>query len=350
FRVKKGAKPEMNSKQKLPPLSNYRHLEGSMAESTQSAKEALPSLHAYAKTKGKLVEISPLKNGSGASISSESRSRALRFAHPVDTAVISTMDNAVINTVFNKLVQTNIDATYGLTLASGIHISQNTYADLYAVIVECADSLHIPIPYCIISDSVHGINACTAGTDQFAFIAISSMLPLVMSREELKFVIGHECGHLALGHVVYHTAISMLGSLGSFIPLVGPIIAKTISYPLNAWSRRSEVSADRAGLICCGDIHVAKRALFKLEAGFLNIDDVDIDEYVRESESVLDHTAIGKYTEINRQHPIIPKRIKALKLFAKSETYALAGGTAPIGNLISESQLKQETEEIIEIM
>ncbi len=337
----------------FPSFEEYKkksgHGKSEVADDTKQRK-ALPSLREYAKEKDADIAVSPLSGGNRAEVSAEARRSILEFAHPVDQSVIKTLDNPAINAVFNKIVQTSIDANYGLILATGIHVSQNAYRQLYEIVVECAKELEIPVPYVIISDSVHGLNACTAGTNQFAFIAISTMLPVVFSFEEMKFVIGHECGHLALGHVVYHSAVSMMGAAGGLLPLVGPVIAKTISYPLNAWGRRSEISADRAGLICCGDINIAKRTLLRLESGLLNIDSVDINEYVKESERMLDNTSIGKFAEFNMQHPIIPKRIKALDLFSKSEVYGKHIGQPIDADSLGWDQLSKETEKIIEVM
>lgn len=326
----------MNDKPSLMSLEEYRRSIGNTGSKMTPHREA--------------TAISPVAGGTNHAISRRTRQKVLNFAHPVDAEIIRKLDNPAINGVFNKVVQTGIDASYGLALATGIHLSPSTYPELYEVVKECADALGIPVPYVIISDTVRGINACTAGTDQFAFIAISSLLPLVMKRDELKFVIGHECGHLALGHVVYHTAITMMGAAGGLLPLVGNIIAKTITYPLNAWSRRSEISADRAGLICCGDVTVAKRTLFKLEAGILNADSVDIDNYVRESEQVLEGTSIGKLAEYTMSHPIIPKRIKALDLFARSELYARINGAPVDGRRLSDAELTRDIEKIIAVM
>ncbi|MGN0005934.1 MAG: M48 family metallopeptidase [Candidatus Gastranaerophilaceae bacterium] len=338
---------KMNNQPKIQSLSEYKRGSSQAASSIVEINKISTDNSSI-----QVQTLSPLKSGNAALVNSTSRNKILSFAHPVDAAIIKALDNPMINTVFNKIVQTSIDATWGLSLATGIHVSPNTYPEIYKIVVECADSLGIPIPYVIISDQVKGINACTAGTDQFSFIAISSMLPLVLNLEEMKFVIGHECGHLALGHVVYHTAINMVGSVGGLLPVVGDFISKTITYPLNAWSRRSEISADRAGLICCGDIGIAARSLFKLEAGFLNIDEIDIDAYIDESENVLKNTALGKYSEITMSHPIIPKRIKALKLFYNSTVYTNASGiiSEPSNTLLTAERLSAETEKIIEIM
>lgn len=331
----------MKKQYELPSFEDYARsnnlsFSSGVSQSFQSAEDNVP--------------ISPLSGGTSYAISSSARNKALDFAHPIDSEIIGALDNPVVNTLIGKLVQANYDANYGLTLSTGIHITPNSYPDLYEVIVECANTLNIPVPYVVISNAVSGINACASGTEQFTFIMISSMLPLVMTRDELKFVIGHECGHVALGHVVYHTAGNIIGNAGGLLPFVGQYISKTITYPLRAWGRRSEISADRAGLLCCGSLEVAQKALYKLEAGFLGRMDVNIDEYIKESERMLNSTLIGKYAELSLEHPILPKRMKALSLFANSETYDNCVGNCQSSGSISRERLNKEIEKILEIM
>ena len=164
---------------------------------------------------------------------------ALNFAHPVDARIIKVLDNKVVNELFEKYVDASVDLSMGLALSSSVKVSETTNPEIYNMIKDCAEKLNIPIPYTVISSSVKGINAQTAGTDEFPFIAVSSLLTALFNEEEQKFVLWHECGHIALGHVVYHTAISTIGTLGSLVPIVGSVLASTIHFPLNAWSRRS---------------------------------------------------------------------------------------------------------------
>ena len=154
----------MNRKPKIQSLAEYKQ---SFSQGTTSVVERNPS---YGENSSAQIQsLSPLKNGNAALVSSSARNNILNFAHPVDAAIVKTLDNQVINTVLNKIVQTSIDATWGLSLATGIRMSPNTYPEIYKIVVECADSLGIPIPYVIISDQVKRINACTAGTNQFAW-------------------------------------------------------------------------------------------------------------------------------------------------------------------------------------
>ena len=217
-----------------------------------------------------------------------------------------------------------------------------------------ARRLGTPLPYTIISSAVSGVNAMTAGTDEFSFIAVSGLIPALFTVEEQRFILGHECGHLALWHVVYHTAVSMLGSAAQLVPVVGPSIAKAITFPLQAWSRRSELSADRAGLICCGDLDTASKTLLKLDLGLGAVTaagtapkiDVNVKEHVNSANRMLSRNTIEKYGELLESHPLLSKRIEALELFARSELYyRFTEREAPVGvQLLSDEELNRRTE------
>lgn len=280
------------------------------------------------------------------------KDKNLDFAHPIDAAIIKILDVPYIKSIFEKYVDICVDIQGGTELATGIKITASNNPEIYRVIEECSRFLNIPIPYVVVSRSVSGVNAVTSGTDKFSYIQISSLLSMLMTVEEQRFVIGHECGHLALGHVVYHTAVRLIGGLGGLLPLVGDVIASTLKYPLNAWIRRSEISADRAGLICCRNLDVAQKALLKLEAGFMNVDDTDISEYLENSRRFRSGNMIGKYKELFLSHPLIPKRIEALELFARSEKYYRAIGELPPAGmeLIGDEELEAITHEIIKIV
>lgn len=283
----------------------------------------------------------------------------LGFAHGVDALIIKALDNPAVNKVFKTFVQVSIDATFGLNLAQGIPISRATSPELYSTLRHCSETLGIPIPYTIISSAVSGVNAMTAGTDDFAFIAISGLVPVLFSNDEQRFIIGHECGHLALGHVVYHSAVSMLGNAAQVVPVIGPAIANTIVFPLNAWSRRSELSADRAGLICCGDLDAAVQTLIKLELALASITvggnspviKIDPSEYVDAANNMLNKNIIGKYGELLHSHPLLPRRIEALELFSRSEMYfRFAKKDPPAGiRLISDKELERSTENLVKV-
>lgn len=272
------------------------------------------------------------------------------YAHPLDSKIIKFLDNKAVNSVFNRLIAMAADSTYGPMIASGVLLDENNYPEINAIIDECVAELGIKKPYAIISNQVPGINAITFGSDAEPYIAISPLLVKTMSTQQLKFVIGHECGHIAMGHVLYHTVVNLATLFAQQVPVIGPIVNTVGTFPLMAWSRRSEISADRAGLLCCGDGEVAKRTLLQLSMPFMDAGQINIHDYVEASEKYLEKGVLRKITEFSDAHPIIPKRINALSVFENSEKYYVLSDQDVPEDALSDSTLELVTERIIKIV
>ena len=100
---------------------------------------------------------------------------------------------------------------------------------------------------------------CTIGMDK-PFIVVNCGLVDLLDEEELRFVIGHELGHALSGHAVYQTLLLRLIRL-SGVARPGSRSARSASGrsspPCFEWSRKAELSADRAGLLATQDPAVA---------------------------------------------------------------------------------------------
>lgn len=272
------------------------------------------------------------------------------YAHPVDSTLIKFLDNPAINSIFRQLIGVVADSTYGPVVASAIPISESNYPEINRIVDDCVAELNIKRPYVVISNVISGLNAMAFGNDEEAYIAISPLMVKMMSEQQLRFVIGHECGHVAMGHMVYHTVISIATAFASAVPVIGPVVDMVGTLPLKAWSRRSEITADRAGLLCCGDSKTAQKALLQLEMPFMNPDDISVEGYVEGSDKYLKEGIIRRLNEFNDAHPIIPKRIHALQVFVSSEKYCRITGKPVPAGAISETELNHQTEQIIKII
>ncbi len=222
---------------------------------------------------------------------------------------------------------------------------------LYQLMQSTCKRLEIPIPRTVISSELRGINAFATGTDQNAFVVISSMAPRFLTPKELQFILSHECGHIAMRHMVYHTAGSLATAAGGYVPVIGPAIAKTAVFPLNFWNRCSEITADRVGLICCDDIHTAQMVLLKIVGGFTEVDSIDVERYITNSRAMQNTQPMGKFGEYFQTHPIIYKRLAAMELFSHSQLYyQVAGKTAPRGiDLLSDNELNTKTDALLKV-
>jgi hypothetical protein len=138
-------------------------------------------------------------------------------------------------------------------------------------------------------------------------VALSSGAVNMLGAEELEFVIGHELGHAAFGHleVAAEAAIELESVSLEHCKL------------LLAWQRAAEISADRVGLLCCDSLEIAASALFKSICG-LDLPDVAIDpvEFAQQwdglAEEMLEH-GVRDYWKLS--HPLPPMRMQALLLF-----------------------------------
>ncbi len=112
------------------------------------------------------------------------------------------------------------------------------------------------------------VNAFTIGMDR-PFIVLTTGLIDLMDREELRFVIGHEIGHALSGHAVYRTMMMHLMRLANglgWMPVGGWAI-RAIVAALMEWQRKSELSGDRAGMLCTQDFEAAIRVHMKTAGG-----------------------------------------------------------------------------------
>lgn len=188
---------------------------------------------------------------------------------------------------------------------------------------DCARLLGIGIPQIFIAPD-ETRNAFTWATDDAApLIVITNSLIEVLTPEELKFVIGHECGHIHNLHGIYNAAVEMLvnpvaklmmtqmslsGLTPGSVELVSNLIRGGLQLFMLRWSRCAEITCDRAGVICCGDIKVAQHALVKLViGGSEQLKDINIDEYVKQLDQIKSGTVTllgtGANTPVDSKTP-----------------------------------------------
>lgn len=128
---------------------------------------------------------------------------------------------------------------YAQLRVSGVRMSPTQFPEGYRMVVEAARAFgmrRVPDAYVQLGNGV--INAFAAGHGFRRFVVINSDLfevgGAVRDPEALRFVIGHEVGHLAAGHVSYFRLV--LANVIRMLPILGP-----------AFSRSQEYTADNYG-------------------------------------------------------------------------------------------------------
>ncbi len=218
------------------------------------------------------------------------------------------------------------------TLASAVRVGPNQFPKVHARYLEACAILDIAEPPELFISQTPIVNAGAVGID-VPFIVINSGTLLLMDEDELQFILAHELGHVLSEHVLYKTMIRLMlrmTVLAMAVPLGGAALFG-ILVALLEWDRKSELSADRAGLLVVQDPAVAYRAHMKL-AGGGQMSEMSVDEFLvqaqeyRETGSVMDG-AVKLVNLLGRTHPFPVLRLGELKTWAEGEEFAalLAG-------------------------
>jgi len=198
-------------------------------------------------------------------------------------------------------------------IAQAKRVTSESLPPLAKIVQECSHKLQ-PGPIQLFVVQSRTLNAYTFGLENPKVIVLYSSLFQVMDADELRFIIGHEMGHAALGHTWLNT---LLGGMAGVPPSLGAAVLFTLAFRL--WNRVCEYSADRAGLLACGRLDKAISALVKLVDAH-----IDTLEEMKEALEILerqDDTLEGMLAESTATHPLIGNRIEKLREWATSSKY-----------------------------
>jgi Zn-dependent protease with chaperone function len=159
------------------------------------------------------------------------------------------------------------------------------------------------------------LNAYTFGLSEPKTVVLYSSLFQVMDQDELRFILGHELGHIRLGHTWLNSLIGGMAGIPS------PSSASAIlMLAFLWWNRMCEYSADRAGMLACGKPEKAVSALVKLVAGQKGLTSRGMEQaYVKIDAE--DDTLMGSLGEALGTHPMIIRRIQQIRQYAASSQY-----------------------------
>lgn len=220
-------------------------------------------------------------------------------------------------------------------LGSAVRVDDRQFARLHTLLAEVATVLDAPEAPELYVSAAPDPQAMTIGMDK-AFVVVTSGLVDLLDEEELRFVLGHEMGHVLSGHAVYQTLLQRLIQLSGVLNAIpiGGLGVRAITAALMEWSRKAELSADRAGLLATQDPAVAFRVHMKLASGG-HLDDLDPTSFFAQG---AEYDATGdlrdslvKLMLVEAQsHPFAVVRASELRRWVDSGAYTrILGGAYP---------------------
>jgi Zn-dependent protease with chaperone function len=207
------------------------------------------------------------------------------YEHPADRTALTAMRavpgfDVVLRTMSGFVGERSLRL---LHLASAVRVSDRQLRGVHAAVVEGARILDLPrTPEVFVVHDPRMV-AMTLGLDE-PFVVLSTGLIDMLDEDELRFVVGHELGHVLSGHAVYGTMLYQLAGLATrmaWLPL-GRWGVQAVVVALEEWARKAELSCDRAGLLAGQDPAAALRAQMKM-AGGSRFEQMDADAFLAQA-------------------------------------------------------------------
>ncbi|MDH2909672.1 MAG: M48 family metalloprotease [Candidatus Eremiobacteraeota bacterium] len=195
----------------------------------------------------------------------------------------------------------------GRLIGSSVLIHEAQNPEIFSIVKRQCAALGLPLPLVFVRQDPL-VPAAAIGFGEPYSLVLSSEYLEELREDELSFVIGRQLGHIAAGHVRYQSLLSVNGNENALVSLIfGP------------WLRRCELTCDKVGLICCGSLDAASRAIAILALrGFGR--QVDLRSFATQQASIGDDTVL-KWGEWLGSEPYATRRIAELTAFAASAQY-----------------------------
>ena len=275
------------------------------------------------------------------------------WVHP-DAAAPQILDTIGMRNRLEDVLDTVVALQRAEWLHDGVYAGPAAMPDVYRDVLHAARTLRIAVPPAILAGTGLKAQGCF-GTDERAFLYLSTFFFDPASEGERRFMAGRLCGHIAAHQVTASTLYALLVDFNGIRSLarkaVGPVLEVLLAplsvgvrLALSRWHRASEITADRAGLLCCGDLESAGKALLRQSLG--RRPDVDVATYLDQLKASRGGSNPGKWTELLSDQPFTHKRIEAMAAFVKSELWTTLTGE-PVEDPITRAELDRTTRRLL---
>jgi Zn-dependent protease with chaperone function len=209
--------------------------------------------------------------------------------HPYDRAALGALQRVPgLDIVIRKFIELLPErVAYIQNVAQTVRVSKTQCPQLYGLLREASAILDVREPELYVAQTPNP-NAFTSGHNHPYIVVTTGLLDL-LNEDEVLAVIAHEIGHIKSGHVLYKTmarAIGLLITIISDMTLgIGRLVGMGLEGALLEWDRKSEFTADRAGLLAVQDSQVMLTLMMKFAGGTLfQRDQMSASEFLKQAD------------------------------------------------------------------
>lgn len=219
-------------------------------------------------------------------------------------------------------------------LANSVRLTPLIAPRINKIIQEVKEIFKLPETIEFFSLNDLSYNAFAFKLQENISVVFTSALLENFNDEEIRFVLGHE-----LGHIIYdHNRLLLLYNPGQARATFLPILAEK---KFLTWQKKAEISCDRTGLIACGNYETSVQALLKITYGLTERNlNFNLQELMSQLNDLLDSDYLSELSQ--ESHPILPVRLKALELFYQSQLFDSR-------NTLKHKDLTREVNQLVEL-
>ena len=231
--------------------------------------------------------------------------------------IYNALQGEIVEEVLRKTKTSSRDAYWRSSMEGhSLRVQKELLPDFYALCQDVKKKLKIKdeVDFYITGDSdVNAFSLAAEDEGEHHIVNVNSALFDLMSTDELRFVIGHELGHLINKDTALARLINFVFPPEAAVPV-------TLQYKIRLHEQLAELVADRYGYMATEDLGVCVTAFFKMASGLdLEKMNVSIDALIADNNRRLEYFLKDK--GISRSsHPVNPIRVQALNLFATCQS------------------------------
>lgn len=247
----------------------------------------------------------------------ERYSAAIELEKQIGKQIYNALQGSVVEEVLRKTKVSSTDAYWRSNMEGhSLKVEKDLLCDFYNLCHDVKKKLKFEdkVDFYITGDSsVNAFSVAAETEGEPHIVNINSALFNLMTTDEMRFVIGHELGHLINKDTKLKRLILFVFPPESNVPVM-------LQHKIRLHDQLAELVADRYGYLATENLDACVTAFFKLASGLdLAKMNVSIDALIADNNRRLDYFLNDK--GISRAaHPVNPIRIQALNLFAKADS------------------------------
>lgn len=176
----------------------------------------------------------------------------LVFAFPIASLIGLVLHEAIgipEVALFVVIAMLYVTLARGRLIGSSVMIHEAQYPRVFAIVRRACAALEIPMPLVFVRED-YNVPAAALGFGEPYALVVSSHWIEHFEDDELAFVVGRQLGHIAAGHTRYLSLLSVNGNENPIVALI-----------FGAWLRTCDYTCDLVGLLVCGSLDAATRAI-----------------------------------------------------------------------------------------